>query len=76
MKFINFAVQAENQAELTRNIPYGPTNVDALKLLDPAVAKDLPSYPANAKLGAILDSNWWNDNRDAVKARWTTYIMN
>nr|AAC12800.1 ChtH [Agrobacterium sp.]AAC17432.1 ChtH [Agrobacterium tumefaciens] len=76
MKFINFAVQPENQAELTRNIPYGPTNVEALKLLDPAVAKDLPSYPENAKLGAILDSKWWNDNRDAVKARWSTYIMN
>lgn len=76
MKFINFAAQPENQAELTRNIPYGPTNVDALKLLDPAVAKDLPSYPENAKLGAILDSKWWNDNRDTVKARWATYIMN
>lgn len=43
MKFINFASQPEQQAELTRNIPYGPTNVDALKLLDPAVATDLPS---------------------------------
>jgi len=76
MKFINFAVQPENQAELTRQIPYGPTNVDALKQLDPAVAKDLPSYPDNAKLGAILDSKWWNENRDAVKARWATYTMN
>ena len=76
MKFINFAVQPENQAELTRNIPYGPTNVDALKLLDPTVAKDLPSYPENAKLGAILNSAWWNDNRETVKARWAEYIMN
>ncbi len=75
MKFINFAVQPEQQAELTRNIPYGPTNVDALKLLDPAVAKDLPSYPDNAKLGAVLNSQWWNDNREFVKTRWNTYIM-
>ncbi|RZS76817.1 putative spermidine/putrescine transport system substrate-binding protein [Phyllobacterium myrsinacearum] len=76
MKFINFAVQPVNQAELTRNIAYGPTNVEALGLLDPDLAKALPSYPANAKLGAILDSKWWNDNRDTVKARWATYIMN
>ena len=48
MKFINYAVQPAQQAELTRQIPYGPTNVDALKELDPAVAKDLPSYPENA----------------------------
>lgn len=75
MKFINFAVQPEQQAELTRQIPYGPTNVDALKLLDPAVAKDLPSYPDNAKLGAVLDSKWWNENRESVKTRWNTAIM-
>jgi len=75
MKFINFAVQPEQQAELTRQIPYGPTNVDALKLLDPAVAKDLPSYPDNAKLGAVLNSQWWNENRESVKTRWNTYIM-
>jgi putative spermidine/putrescine transport system substrate-binding protein len=75
MKFINFAVQAEQQAELTRQIPYGPTNVDALALLDPAVAKDLPSYPENAALGAILNSQWWNDNRDTVKPRWDEYIL-
>ena len=75
MKFINFAVQPEQQAELTRQIPYGPTNVDALDLLDSAVAKDLPSYPGNAKLGAVLNSKWWNENRESVKARWSTYIM-
>ncbi|AME26275.1 ABC transporter substrate-binding protein [Burkholderia sp. PAMC 26561] len=75
MKFINFAAQPDPQAQLARQIPYGPTNVDALKLLDPAVAKDLPSYPDNAKLGAVLDSKWWNKNRESVKARWSTYIM-
>lgn len=75
MKFINFAVQAEQQAELTKQIPYGPTNVDALRLLDPALAKDLPSYPGNAKLGAILNAEWWRDNLESVKPRWATYIM-
>lgn len=74
-KRLNFAAQAEQQAELTRVIAYGPTNVDALRLLDPAVAKDLPSYPANAKLGAVLNSKWWNDNYDTVKAQWATFIM-
>lgn len=75
MKFINFAVQPAQQAELTRQIPYGPTNVDALKLLDPAVAKDLPSYPDNAALGAVLNSEWWHDNYESVKPRWSSYIM-
>jgi putative spermidine/putrescine transport system substrate-binding protein len=75
MKFINFAVQPEQQAELTRQIPYGPTNVDALKLLDPAIAKDLPSYPDNAALGAVLNSQWWHDNLETVKPRWDEYIL-
>ncbi len=75
MKFINFAVQPAQQAELTRQVPYGPTNLDALKELDAAIAKDLPSYPANAKLGVVLDSRWWNENRESVKARWAEYTM-
>lgn len=75
MKFINFAVQPEQQAELTRNIPYGPTNVDALKLLDTAIAENLPSYPDNAARGAVLDAQWWNDNLETVKPRWDEYIL-
>jgi len=75
MKFINFAVQAEQAAALTRILPYGPTNVEALKLLDPAIASDLPSNPDNAALGAILNSQWWNDNYESVKVRWDEYIL-
>jgi putative spermidine/putrescine transport system substrate-binding protein len=75
MKFINFAVQPEQQAELPRHIFYGPTNVDALKLIDPAVAKDLPGNPENEKFGAVLNSKWWNENLESVQGRWNTYIM-
>jgi putative spermidine/putrescine transport system substrate-binding protein len=75
MKFINFAVQPKQQAELTRQIPYGPTNIDALKLLDPAMVKDLPGTPENEKLGAVLNSKWWNENLDSVTSRWNTYVM-
>ena len=75
MKFINFAVQPEQQAELPRQIFYGPTNVDALKLIDPALAKDLPGNPENEKFGAVLNSKWWNENLESVQTRWNTYIM-
>lgn len=75
MKFINFAVQPEQQADLTRQIPYGPTNIDALKLLDPAVVKNLPGTPENEKLGGVLNSKWWNENLELVMTRWNTYIM-
>lgn len=75
MKFINFAVQPKQQAELPRHIFYGPTNVDALKLIDPAVAKDLPGNPHNEKRGAVLNSKWWNENLESVMSRWNTYVM-
>ncbi len=75
MKFINFAVQPKPQAELPRHIYYGPTNVDALELIDPAVAKDLPGNPNNEKLGGILDSKWWNENLESVMTRWNAYVM-
>lgn len=75
MKFINFAVQPKQQAELPRHIFYGPTNLNALKLIDPAVAKNLPGNPDNEKLGAILNSKWWNENLDSVMPRWNTYVM-
>ncbi|KQR77112.1 hypothetical protein ASG35_12680 [Burkholderia sp. Leaf177] len=75
MKFINFAVQPKQQAELPRHIFYGPTNIDALKLIDPSVAKDLPGTPENEKRSAILNSKWWNENLDSVTAQWNTYVM-
>ena len=75
MRFIDYAVQAERQAALTRIIPYGPTDVGALKLVDPALAASLPSYPANAARGAVLNSGWWNENLAAVTPRWNTYMM-
>ena len=75
MKFINFASQPEQQAELPRHIFYGPTNVDALKLVDPALAKNLPGNPENEKRGIVLNSKWWNENLEAVSSRWNTYII-
>ena len=75
MKFINFAVQSQQQAALSRLIAYGPTNVDALKLLDPAIVKDLPGTPENERSGAVLNSKWWNENLDVVGPRWNTYVM-
>jgi putative spermidine/putrescine transport system substrate-binding protein len=75
MKFIDFAVQGAQQAALANAIPYGPTNLDAFPLLDPAFAKTLPSYPENASVGAVLDPTWWSENLPAVSARWNDYLL-
>lgn len=75
MKFINFAVQPKAQADLPRYIAYGPTNADALKQIDPSIAKNLPGNPESEKFGALLNSKWWNDNLESVTSRWNTYVM-
>lgn len=75
MKFINFAVQGKQQAELPRHVLYGPTNADALKLIDPETAKNLPGTPENDKRGGLLSSKWWNEKLDSVLPRWNQYIL-
>jgi putative spermidine/putrescine transport system substrate-binding protein len=75
MKFINFAIQPKQQAELPQYAGTGPTHPDALKLIDPAFAVNLPGTPANDKKGALLNSKWWNENLDSVLPRWNTYVL-
>jgi putative spermidine/putrescine transport system substrate-binding protein len=61
MQFLAEISKPEYQAALTRFITYGPTNRRAydLGVIDPAYAKRLPSYPANAAKQLTLDVNWY-----------------
>ena len=61
MAFINYALQAQPQAELAALIPYGPTNSKAIPLISQAIAKTLPSYPANAAQGVTLNAAYWDE---------------
>ena len=74
MKFINYAIQPAPQAALAALIPYGPTNSQAIPLITPSLASQLPSYPANAAQGVTLSSAWWQSNGTAVQTRWTAWI--
>ncbi|MGB3425385.1 MAG: ABC transporter substrate-binding protein [Castellaniella sp.] len=61
MKFLAEISKAKYQAGLTQYITYGPTNKDAYSggLISDAVAKTLPSSPANAALQIPLDIEWY-----------------
>ena len=58
-KFIAFANQPENQKVYAENIPYGPTNIKAGKLLEPARLKQLPTAPDNLAKSVQVDANFW-----------------
>ncbi len=75
MAFIAMALEAEHQAAFSREIPYGPTNPSALKLLDPALLASLPSSEENLKKGVFLDVDWWADNGDRVGERFNEWIL-
>jgi putative spermidine/putrescine transport system substrate-binding protein len=75
MKFIDFALQAKQQAELTKYIAYGPTNVDAMPLVDPKVAALLSSAPQNKAKGFLLSGDWWGPNLDKLTERWNDWRL-
>ena len=75
MKFINWAVQPKPQAELTKYIAFGPTNVKAMPLVGAKVKPLLPSEPANLKEGFILSGDWWGPNLDKVNEQWNEWRL-
>ncbi|MCC7271388.1 MAG: ABC transporter substrate-binding protein [Alphaproteobacteria bacterium] len=75
MRFIEFALQPRQQAELTKYIAYGPTNPEAMPLVDPKVAALLSSQPANKEKGFLLDGNYWGPNLEKLTERWNLWRL-
>lgn len=75
MQFINFALQAKNQAELTKYIAFGPTNSDAAALVDPKVRPHLSSNPENAAKGFLLSGDYWGPNLEKTNERWNEWRL-
>jgi putative spermidine/putrescine transport system substrate-binding protein len=73
LNFIAFASTADAQAEYARNIAYGPTNMKALRELDPKVLANLPTSPANAKDALAFDFRFWSDQGEALEKRFSVW---
>jgi putative spermidine/putrescine transport system substrate-binding protein len=71
--FIEFASQPQNQAVLSAAIPYGPTNVKAVASVDPKIAVDLPTYPANLAESLAVDSEWWVEHQEELNERFNVW---
>jgi putative spermidine/putrescine transport system substrate-binding protein len=59
LDFINFALDPKRQAEVSKRVPYGPSNKDAFAHLTPAEAADLNTAPENLKKQFWWDVAWW-----------------
>lgn len=72
MQFIAWAVSAEHGAEISKYIPYGPANVDALAKVDPAIAPKLQS--SYLDISVFPDDRWYDQNRAQVTTAWAEWL--
>ena len=75
LKFIEFTLRPDRQAEFVTMVPVGASNPETYKLIPPERARDLPSYPENIKRMVRWDFNWWAENRDKVIEKWNTWML-
>jgi putative spermidine/putrescine transport system substrate-binding protein len=80
-KFIAFAMRPDRQAAFSASTFYGPTNSLALKEIDPAIMKLLPTYPENRKKQFVRNDQWYAEtgsdgktNLEKLINRWNRWI--
>jgi putative spermidine/putrescine transport system substrate-binding protein len=75
MRFIDFAARPEPQAVFARLLYYAPLNTKAFDLLEPEVARQLPTYPDNLRVAHIMNAEWWADNYAQVQRRMERWLQ-
>jgi len=68
-------VHLGDQAMFARLIYYAPQNPKAFDLLEPAIAKLMPTYPENEKLAHIINFEWWADNLPMMQRRFQQWLQ-
>ena len=75
MKFLDFVGRTEPQAAFARLLFYAPLNPRAYDLLEPSIARQLPTYPDNERVAHVMDSEWWADNLSQVQRRFERWLQ-
>ncbi|MDF0581986.1 ABC transporter substrate-binding protein [Bradyrhizobium yuanmingense] len=73
-KFLAFAGTPQAQADLTRYIPYGPLNKDAMALVDPAVLPNLPNTAERSAIALQFDQRFWIEKGDELRQRFNAWL--
>jgi putative spermidine/putrescine transport system substrate-binding protein len=72
--FLKFASDPKNMSQQSKYIAYAPTHVDAIALVDPAIAPTLPTYPDNMKTAITTDWVFWADNNEELTKRFNAWL--
>lgn len=73
-QFADFAAQPEQQAALSRLVPYGPTNPAALEFVPESKLRLQPSWPRNLSVSFQHDADWLGSRLAAIRERWTQWL--
>lgn len=74
-EFIKFALAPERQAIFAKATGYGPTIPAAIEQLEPAVARTMPTFPANRASAILVDVDFWTRSRDAATERFNRWVV-
>jgi putative spermidine/putrescine transport system substrate-binding protein len=72
-KFIEFALQTQQQKAYSDHIAYGPVNLAAAAEIVPAQARDLPSAPENLSKQLAMDASFWADHGEQLQQRFNAW---
>lgn len=81
-KFIEFATRADRQAAFAQLIPYGPTNLNAFKLIPEEVGRKLASHPDYLSSSIRVNMKWYGEvgpdgltNTERLRERWNDWVL-
>jgi len=75
MALIDTMTEAQNQAKLANLIAYSPTNPEAFKAIDKAIAPWLSTNPDNAKQGFVINAEYWRGQYEKLTERWENWKL-
>jgi putative spermidine/putrescine transport system substrate-binding protein len=74
-KYIDFALQPKQQAEVARLNGYGPINRKAFEFLDAETTAKMPTAPEHLKIGYATDAAWWVAHRGEISQQWQSFLL-
>ncbi|AXC50514.1 ABC transporter substrate-binding protein [Paracoccus suum] len=75
VKFLNFIIDAKNQAEFSKYVAYGPVTEAALPLIDDERKARLPSTTERLANTLFLDIPWWGKNAVSAGEAYTMMMQ-
>lgn len=75
LDFVRFATGTGPLAAQTKYIAYGPVRRSSQALIDPGIAVNLPTAPANFRDALAFDAAWWTAHGDAINERYAAWMV-